>query len=794
MSTNDVPDGFEPTPTGLPSINQSTNSALPEGFEPSSTNSPSSNDILTPRGKKVASAIYSPLLKYGGAATGAVLAAPEAAATGPLAPAVEAAAGAGGYAIGGSLSDKLDQLIGLTPPPSVSDVINKTGQNLTEGVQQELLGRTAGKGVEALANATVGATSAIAVKGPEKLAQISAMAKNFGIDLTPAELAGTKMLGTIEKMFDTLPWTSDILNQYRLGQMKQLDAARDNLIAKNGDGDDIEELGLQIKQMADNFMQKVGTVNKTAMDAMKDRLLQKVGSTHSYEDLDISAKQAVQQYQKELSEQTSAAYQNVQDMIPDQSIIPKNTIDAANKILDEQSRLAAPNPELVKAAKFFTQASDTDAIPPDVLQNYKQISATPTPSSLQYKSILETEYPGLLNPSTTKTYQDLASNLKDFNAKKYAQIDTAHGAYQMTSKGRGFDDLIDGLRSDMSDIVSSSESPELSAAHSIADGLYKQKLALFDDPAFKTINDKFPGAVASTILKGPPELVDRYHALVGDNLFNKAKDRLTTDMLGLNNDIVTGDDIRKNVLDLGETAKHIYSTQELTYFQKLANAVDTRSGATNDLLNNPYLKKMVAPSSETVPSGIARAVVIPNHAGSASAIENMMGTAAKKKIADAFLPQLLATGQNGSFAPQTFAKEFDTYGRKTIEAWYGKNTADELQNLADIGRRMKGAQEYKPGGIPMKPLIAFYAGESLLRGAIHAAAHPLTPEAYMNLGNEGAIILGSRQLARLYTDPQGRSLFIHGLITPQGSAKAGALANSVARIVGNETLKKAQNK
>lgn len=790
MSANDVPDGFEPTPTGLPSINQTTNSALPEGFEPSPPSN-SSSDILTPRGKSIAKAIYSPTLRYGGAAAGAALGAPEAAATGPLAPAVEVAAGAGGYAIGASLSDKLDQLIGLTPPPStVGEIAGKTAQNIVEGGQQELGGRITGKGIEAGLNAAVGAGSAIAVKGPEKLAQISAMAKNLGIDLTPAELAGTKMLGTVEKIFDTLPWTSDILNQYRLTQMQKLNATRDTLIANNGSGNDIEELGLKIKNMADDFMQKVGTVNKTAMAAMKDRLLQKVGSDKSYEDLDISAKQAVQQYQKELSEQTSQAYDNVAAKIPDQSIVPKNTIDTSNAIIKDQERVApsARNTDLLKAAKFFTQT--TDDVPQVVSQAYQ---GAVQGGNAGVKAQLENEYPGLLNPQSEKSYSDLAANVKAFNLKKYAQVDTGHGTYQISKAGSQWDDLIGALHDDMSSLVSSSENPELNAAHDIANGLYKQKMALFEDPAFKMINDKYPGAVANTILKGSPELVDRYHALVGDNLFNKAKDRLTNDVLGLNEgDIVNGDDIRKNILDLGETAKHIYSTQDLTYFKKLADAVDTRSGATNDLLNNPLLKKMTSTSAEIVPSGIAKSIVIPNNAGSASAVENMLGTGAKKKIADAFLPQLLSTNQMGDFLPQTFSKEFDTYGRKTIEAWYGKDTADQLQNLADIGRRMKGAQATTVGGVPMKPLIGFYAAESLLRGAAHAVTHPLTPAAYMSLGTEGAVILGSRQLARLYTNPEGRSIFLHGLITPQGSKAAGQLSSKIMSIVGNETLKKAQ--
>lgn len=743
--------------------------------------------------KKMASVVYAPILKYGGAAMGAALAAPVAATTGPAAPIVEAAAGAGGYAIGGSLADKLDQLIGLSSAPkSVGEIVGKTVSDLREGAQNEVLGRIAGQGVEAGLTSASNATGAVLTKGPDALAKISAMAAKVGVDLTPAELAGTKFLGGIEKIFDNLPWTADVLNDYRLKQIQQLNTKRDAIIASNGNGNDIEQLGLDIKNHADNFVQKLGTVNKDAMIAMKNKLLQKVGSSTTYDDLDISAKQAVQQYQQNLAQRTKAAYTAVSARMPNTTIVPQNTLDAANEILRTQDTLASKNPALIKAAKFFTQSADTTAIPETVKQAYQgaiQSNNVPT------KTLLEGEFPGLLNPQTEKSYQEMNDNLHDFNAKKYAQTDDAHGAYQITNDGRQWGNLSDALQKDMGNLVSASDNPELTAAHNIANGLFKQKMALFDDPAFKMINDKYPGAVSSTILKsGNAELINRYKALTGPGLFNKAKDRLTNDVLGISGpDTMIGEDIRKNVRNLGDAATSIYAPQELQHFQNIAKAIDTRAGATTEILNNPYLKKMVSDQATTVPSGIAKALVTPQNSGAAPAIAGLLGDDAKTKVANAFLPHFLSSNQQGDFLPQTFAKEFDTYGRKTVESWYGKSTADDLENLANVGRRMKGLQQsMSVGGIPMKPMMGLYAAESMLHDVTHVATNPNSPAAYMHLAGESAFILGTRQMAKLYATPEGRNLFIQSLTTPQGSKRAGQIAGRIAGILGNETIKSAQ--
>lgn len=799
-----------------------------------------------------ASKAYTPVLKYGGAIGGALVAAPLDPATLGTA---SVAGGVLGYGIGGELAQKLDELIGVAESPKTTkEVVEKTKENLKEGAMMELGGRVIAKPIEAGLKFAGKPIATVVAKSPEYLASISQKARQFGIDLTPAELAGTKAIHVVESILDNLPWTTGIIQRHRLEQLQKLNMLRDKLIAENGSGADIEDLGRQIMNIADDYVGKLRIAHDTSIDALnaskeaaitgvqksneeissqmanryksamngfKNRLLQKIGSQHTYEELGISSQQAVQEYQKQLSEKIRVAYDNVAQLIPDEKVVPEYTIKVANKIIEEQNSIApgARNTSLLNAAKFMARTSED--LPPGIMNEY-QLS---TPSQ---KMQLEEAYPELKNPTLEKSYTDLSNNVQAFNMKKAQQTTETHGAYQLSNVGRQWGDLIKAMQTDMNTLVGTSGNKELIAANSIANGLFKQKMALFDDPAFKMINDKYPGAVVKTIFKSDPVIVKRYKALVGDKLFNKAKNRLTNDILGLEKDVVDGDTIRKGIVQLGESAKEIYSPQELTYFKKLADAVDTgaigessaleaqalstktnindiTSSATDilkkreenlkELLSNPLLKKIITRSAEMVPSGVAKAVVRPQNIGAAREAEYLFGSSGKKKIADAFLPHLLSTGQNGDFLPQTFAKQFDTYGYNTIKEWYGKDFADTLKNLADMGRRMSGVQKLASTATTgSHNLIGFYEGKRLgtlaALGMAGAAGFGIrSNSAVLTLAGEGAVILGTRQLAKLYTTPIGKNLFVQGLITPQTSKTASQIAGRILAIIGNETEK-----
>lgn len=772
---------------------------------------PATPPALTPTGlsslvptKEDVSRAYRPALEFGGASLAGIAALPTAPATAGVGPLLAAG---GGYAAGSSLADTLDQLIGVVPrgkffslptKEQVKSTIKDTAEDIKSGVTLEAGGQLIGIPIAYAGKALLTGVSKAVTRGPEYLQALREGASKIGINLTPAEIVGSKALSTLESILDNLPWTSGIIQRHRLGEMKKLNDLREELIKKEGSPERVEEIGLKIKNMIDSFMQKMGTVNKEAMNSMKTRLLQKMGSKFSYEDLDISAKEAVQRYQQQLNEQVHTAYEAVARQVPEIMAEPKNAMKIAERIVQEQTSGPASlsNQKLLGTAKYFLKTQKD--VPADVIQLYQV-------SNPIVKKQLEEQFPELLNTGLEKSYPQLVRDIKKLNQEKFSRIDTSGGKYRIDPIGKDYDELVKALNDDLTDFAKQSGNEEILAAQEIANQLYKKKLALFEDKAFKLINNKYPGAVAKTVLQsGDTELIDRYRSLTGDALFNKAKQRLTNDILGLGPEqTVIGDDIRRRVVQLGESAKSIYSNDELNFFKKLSNAVDLREEFTSDIISNPILKNMVN-KGETVPEGIAKSIIKPENTTTKRVVEKFIGKDGVKKVADAFLPELLATNQNTKdFMPQTFAKTFNEYGYDTIKAWYGDDFALRLKQLADVGERMGSAERLagNPSGTG-RFMITFnegrrvgeLAGKAITSAAGMGGAYGIGAGRYLlSLAGESSLILGSRQLAKLYTSPAGRKLFVDGLITPQTAKAAGDISGRILAILSGNILKAVEN-
>jgi hypothetical protein len=789
--------GFDPskpfTDSGeLPSINNPTDvQPLPR----------QQDSLLTQRGAETASAIYRPILEYGGGMAAGVAAAP----TGPIG---LAAAGTLGYAGGSQLADILDRMIGVqAQPTSVGQIAEEAVGDLREGAMQELVGASvavpigfvAGKTMNALSS---GARAAIA-KAPEVYQRVSDAAKRIGIDLSPAELMVTRGTAILESVLDNTVFTAGIMKDFKLDQIKKLNDTRDTLLAKRGSTEEIEALGYKIKSATDDYFRRFGVENKAAQTAMKNRLQQKLGARTSYEDLDISGKQAVAQYEKGESEKISKAYTAVREMADEampEGIVPKNIVNTAKEILKEQESLNNPalvDREIVSIAKGFI--GDVPKIDPTVASAYA--NATP-----DVKRAIEAQYPEILlgDGSGPRTYTQLNNMVKALNVKKFNQVDT-NG--KITNVGRQLDVFIDALHKDMGELAKSTGNKQIIEAHDAADSLFKNRLALFDDPAFKKITSKNPSTIVNTIYRsGEPDLIRRYQALVGKDVSEMAKKKLTGEVLGFDLEAdMTGKHIRTQLEKLGEGKDLLYTPKELEYFEDIANAIDLRSTDVNKIMVNPMFKRMLS-ESQTAASAVAEAVVQKQNTGIPTIIENRFGPAVKKKVADGFLPVLLGKDQAGDFNPTTFVTEFDRYGKPTLEAWYGKDTADILEDLATIGRAKKAVIEAganKSG--TAKNMIFYHQGEKIAKAigkvAEYGAIAAVTGTGYGNfvlglgaLGGEGAIILGSRKLAMIYNSPFGRKLFIDGLMTKAGTEEAGRMTGKILSIIGNEFMRSKEKK
>lgn len=154
-----------------------------------------------------------PALELGGALGGGILATPG----GPVA---AMGGGALGFAGGKAAADLLDRKLGIKPELSnLGEAATETLGNIKEGVITEATGQVAGAAVKPLAELTAPAVSRIAQK-----------AKQFAVDMTPAELAKSKPLALLESVLEKTPFSSGMIQRFRAKQGEQLEKAAQGLI------------------------------------------------------------------------------------------------------------------------------------------------------------------------------------------------------------------------------------------------------------------------------------------------------------------------------------------------------------------------------------------------------------------------------------------------------------------------------------------------------------------------------------------------------------------------------------
>lgn len=196
-----------------------------------------------------------PVLEFGGATGGAVLAAPG----GPVA---SMGGGVLGYAGGKSAADLLDRKLGIKPEVSgFGEAATETLGNIREGVITEATGQVAGAAMRPLAKLTAPAISKVAEK-----------AKKFAVDMTPAELSKSKPLALLESALEKIPFSSGMIQRFRAKQGEQLEKAAQNLIDDLATVGTKETAGTEASQAIQNKMFKRLEVR----DKLFDRLTKAV--------------------------------------------------------------------------------------------------------------------------------------------------------------------------------------------------------------------------------------------------------------------------------------------------------------------------------------------------------------------------------------------------------------------------------------------------------------------------------------------------------------------------------------
>lgn len=190
------------------------------------------------KSSSMASKFYTPALSVGGAIGAGALATAPSTALGPFAPLGIAAAGAGGYAAGKGLARRIDEFLGIAKrPEGLKEGLGQTGGDLAEGVKQELTGGAVSGGIGLLRTA-----------GKPALAQITQNAARRGVELSPADITGSKPLSQIESALAKNPFTSGTIQEFRNKQAAQMANATADTISVLGTNKSPTAVGQAIQE------------------------------------------------------------------------------------------------------------------------------------------------------------------------------------------------------------------------------------------------------------------------------------------------------------------------------------------------------------------------------------------------------------------------------------------------------------------------------------------------------------------------------------------------------------------
>lgn len=194
-------------------------SAKKPAFDPSQPFEAVGEESGPSRIKETISQYARPVLEMGGALAGGSLGVGATAVTVGGVPAGAAIGGALGFGAGKSAADLLDRTMGLKERPTIGEGIQEIGKNLSEGVAAELTGQLAGAGAKALAESGAPIVKTVVDK-----------AKKFAVDMTPAEITKSKPWAMLESALEKVPFSSGIIQRFRVKQGAQLEKAAQDLI------------------------------------------------------------------------------------------------------------------------------------------------------------------------------------------------------------------------------------------------------------------------------------------------------------------------------------------------------------------------------------------------------------------------------------------------------------------------------------------------------------------------------------------------------------------------------------
>lgn len=609
-----------------------------------------------------------------------------------------------------------------------------------------------------------------------EIAERIAKAKEYGIELTPAEATSSKGLALYESMLDKSPFSTMVINTWRdLNQARPLIALREKLLGQSKvNPGQIESLGQQVKDQVDKFLSQFKELNDAQVSKLRDNVLKKLGTTETYESLGKTTQEAIATRSKAVYDKGSELYSAVGDTIPEGSTVKLTSTKKVATALLEQEMKKPPSLQNKQAIAVLRDISGkNDAL----LQEIEQY-----PEAAQRQILAKMEQEGI-GGVDWKTAQSIRSELNSRIAQSDAAMKTNQpGAkFQSTPEAGIYKQLRKALDND---IVAFSDEigGETKEAFDLANAFYREGKKVYNAPVLRRILSANPERVVDMIFRpnGGAE-VDLVLSAVGREMFEKTLKPALTKRILDTGDIINPKQIEANLSKYGpELLAKVYNPGEIKMLRDMAK--DGRIMLEEKLIAHPFLKVIASERPDVIVDSILGTSermgnpknLLKNVQTIRAIVDKQTFTGLQRELSD----RLFRLNQiTDMVQPERLSKAIQT-NEKVLEAIYSPEQVRWLKEIADIGKRMASAEMMakNPSGTAQN-VVTWGTWGVILRSLKSAKVGE-------TLSGLTDTIIAPKVMAKYYLSDAGRRYFTLGMKTPIGTKQGTEIATKLAEIGG----------
>jgi len=710
---------------------------------------------------------------------------------GPVGTAAGAVTGAAlGNAIVGNALDVAEQAFGLQKPKTFKEAARATGNYALQGAEGEMGGQIVG----GLAKRGLSAIAREEARASQK-AMVDA-ANDLGINLTPAEESGSKMMSLFEKALSFLPGSANTINKEVIGQLNSLTTKRENFInlvnQGRGTPESVERVGNQIKNIIDKYIVGKQGVRDASTIVQINNTLRKLGSKDTYESLQAGFKEAIEQRSQIANTLKREKYNDIGKYIPEGDYETPNLAGVAQKVLDRETNALEPNTQLINLSKRILKTEQNPEIA-DILDSIKTY-----PEKVQRQIMAENGItPDMINsqkPRNWQTLQDFRAELNDLISRNnQAMRQGSNLAGQSTREGSVFGEMKKALDKDLEGIAKQSGSEAYNRLMATNKWFSEEYAPIWKDKEIKNLAYKDPQAIIDTVFtkRFSTADADKLTKAVGKEKFLDLQkgfiSRLFEKASASGDATKIWENVYKQLSQYGnETVAAMFSKnpQDLKY---LMTSLSRGIANAKQPVANRFLMDIV---KQQRPETISNMIFTKNNSENINAIKRILPKDVFDEARAHYLSQhLMKLSEYGLYRPQISARAMSMVDEPTMNAIFSPEERSFMKRMFEVSKAMERVEKLasNPSGTA-QAVITFESG----RAVLHGVGQTLSGKTGTGVGKILSYTLLPKAIAKAYLSPLGRRLLVQGIKTPVGTPQAAKIGSQLLAVIGTENLQQDQ--